>query len=215
MRTIASNGQVRLLVIDDHPIVRDSCLKLLARRSDISTMEATTAAEGLEANRSFLPEIIVLDIALGDVSGFDVIPTLLCENPTARIVVFSMYGAGHFVTRALNSGAHGYITKNDDPNELLAAIDKVRSGDIYFSPAAGHAVALSHFGPTRDRVNDLSEREFQVVTLLGQGKSLSEIAFALGIGYKSAAGALAGAKQKLGFSSRTALIKFAVERAKL
>lgn len=203
--------QVKVLVIEDHPIVRDGCRRICSRRPDIAAVDASTAEEGLAANRGFKPDIIILDIGLGETNGFDIVPQLLADNPGARIIVFSMYEAARFVTRALDLGARGYITKNDDPNTILAAIDKVRSGAIYLGQSVAQALALANFDAAHDPLRELTDRERQVIGLLGEGKNLSEIAAELDIGYKTAANAVASMKQKLGFTTSPALIKFAVE----
>lgn len=202
---------VKVLVIEDHPIVRDGCRRVCSRRPDIESMEASTAEEGLAANRSFQPDVVILDIGLGETSGFDILPKLLADNKTTRIVVFSMYEAARFVTRALDLGARGYVTKNDDPTAILAAIDKVRGGGIYLGQSVAQALALAGREQASDPLRELTGREKQVVALLGDGKNLSEIAGLLDIGYKTAANTVASIKQKLGISTSPALIKFAVE----
>ena len=211
METESISDQVKVLVIEDHPIVRDGCRRICSRRPDFATMDASTAEEGLATNRSFKPDVIILDIGLGETNGFDIVPKLMADNAGAQIIIFSMYEAARFVTRALDLGARGYITKNDDPNTILAAIDKVRSGAIYLGQSVAQSLALANFESTNDPLRDLTERERQVVSLLGDGRNLSEIAGLLDIGYKTAANTVASVKQKLGISTSPALIKFAVE----
>ncbi len=203
--------RTKILLIEDHPIVRDGCLRILARRPDFETMEASSARAGLAANQSFLPDVIILDLELPDIGGLEVIPGLLRDNPPTRIVIFSMYEAATFVTRALDSGARGYVTKNDDPNAILHAVDKVLSGSVYLGQSVAQNLALAKFEPAEDPLRILSERERQVVTLLGEGKSLSEISTTLTIGYKTAANIVSAVKQKLHIGTSPALIKFAVE----
>ncbi len=211
METETIGDQVKVLVIEDHPIVREGCRRICSRRPDIDTMEASTAEEGLAANRDFQPDVVILDIGLGETDGFDIVPKLLADNKAARIIIFSMYEAARFVTRALDLGARGYITKNDDPNTILAAIDKVRSGAVYLGQSVAQALALANLDPANNPLRDLTERERQVVALLGDGKNLSEIAAKLDIGYKTAANTVASVKQKLKMATSPALIKFAVE----
>ncbi|MGH6818980.1 MAG: response regulator transcription factor [Methylovirgula sp.] len=203
--------RVKILLIEDHPIVRDGCRLILNRRADFEVAEASTATEGIAANREFRPDVIVLDLGLRDSSGFDAIPTLLADNEAARIVIFSMNETARFVRRALDMGARGYLTKNDEPNTILAAIDKVRSGGVYLGQSVAQALALANLEPAADPLRGLSGREKQVVALLGEGKSLAEIAAGLDIGYKTVANIVATIKQKLGIATSVALIKFAVE----
>ena len=205
------NERVKVLMIEDHPIVRDGCRLIFNRRSDFELIEASTAENGIAANREFRPDVIVLDLGLRDGSGFDMIPILLADNEATRIVIFSMNETARFVIRALDMGARGYITKNDDPNTILAAIDKVRSGAVYLGQSVAQALALANLEPKSDPLRDLSGREKQVVNLLGEGKSLAEIAAGLDIGYKTVANLVATIKQKLGIATSVALVKFAVE----
>ncbi len=202
---------VKILLVEDHPIVRDGCLRILARRPDFEAREANCAEAALAENRSFRPDVIILDLELPDRAGLDLLPELLQDNPTARIVIFSMYEAATFVTRALDRGARGYVTKNDDPNAILQAVDKALSGAVYLGQSVAQNLALANLERAEDPLRVLSERERQVVTLLGEGKSLTEISTALAIGYKTAANIVSAIKQKLGIGTSPALIKFAVE----
>jgi two-component system, NarL family, invasion response regulator UvrY len=208
--------QIKVLVIEDHPIVRDGCLRIFARRPDIEALEANSAEAGRGLNRDFAPDIVVLDINLPDANGLDLITLLLVDNPGTKIIVFSMYEAASFVTHALEKGALGYITKSDDPASILAAIDKVRAGTVYLGRAVAQNLALYNLEAANSPLRELSDRERQVLGLLGDGKSLTEISSDLTIGYKTAANLVSAIKQKLAISTSSALIKFAVEqRAKL
>jgi len=205
------DDHVKVLMIEDHPIVRDGCQRILSRRSNIETAEAISASEGIALNRDFNPDVIVLDAGLPDASGFDIIGTLLADNAHAKVIIFSMYEAPHFVSCALEKGARGYITKNDDPNAILQAIDRVRTGGIYLGQAVAQRFAISNLAPADDPLHELSQRERQIVRLLGEGKSLTEISVELSLGYKTVANTVVTIKQKLGLSTTPALIKFAVE----
>jgi len=204
-------AQIKVLMIEDHPIVRDGCRQVFARRPDIALYEAESAASALAANREQQPDIIILDIGLGESNGFDIMAALQVENAAAKIIIFSMYEAARFVTRALELGARGYITKSDDPKVVIAAIDKVYGGGVFLGPSVAQALALANVSPAADPLRELTAREREVVALLGDGKTLTEIAAFLDISYKSAANLIAAIKQKLAIASSPALIKFAVE----
>jgi len=212
MNAIDVIDQVKVLVIEDHPIVRDGCMRIFARRTDIEAVEAESAEAGKSLNKAFLPNVIVLDVNLPDANGLDVISALLQDNPAAQIIVFSMYEAASFVTHALERGARGYITKNDDPITILSAIDKVRGGSVYLGQTVAQNLALFNIEAANSPLRDLSDRERQVLGLLGDGKSLAEISTDLTIGYKTAANLVSAIKQKLSISTSSALIKFAVEQ---
>ncbi len=208
--------QVKVLIIEDHPIVRDGCLRIFAHRTDFHAVEASSAEAGRALNLELKPDVIVLDVNLPDANGLDLISSLLANNPQAKIIVFSMYEAASFVTHALEKGARGYITKNDDPMTILSAIDKVRAGTVYLGQAVAQNLALYNLEAANSPLRELSDRERQVLGLLGDGKSLTEISSDLTIGYKTAANLVSAIKQKLSIPTSSALIKFAVEqRAKL
>ncbi len=208
---LATKDLLRVLVIEDHPIVRDGCKRIFQRRADMEMIEACSAGAGLTLNRDYNPHIVVLDIGLPDASGFDIISKLLDENKEVKIIIFSMYETLSFVTAAFEKGAKGYVTKNDDPNTILAAIDKVRSGSIYLGQAVAQSLALVNLSITNDPLQNLNDRERQIVAGLGTGKSLSEISVEMVLGYKTVANAIAAIKQKLQITTNAALIKFAVE----
>ncbi|ACB93958.1 response regulator transcription factor [Beijerinckia indica] len=207
----AHQKPVTILIIEDHPIVREGCRRLFSRRPDIETHDAASAGAGLACNKTLRPDVIILDVDLPDASGLDMIPALLQDNDTARIIVFSMYEARNFVTRALELGARGYVTKNDDPDMILQATDKVLSGALYLGQTVAQNLALAQIEPAQDPLRDLSEREREVLHFMGEGKSLGEIARALSLGYKTVANIVSMLKQKLGVTTSPALIKFAVE----
>jgi two-component system, NarL family, invasion response regulator UvrY len=206
-----TSPRIKLLVIEDHPLVREGCQHIFKRRHDIETVEASTAADGLAVNKAVRPDVVVLDIVLPDAAGFDILPKLLADNPGAAVIILSMYGNRSLVTSALESGAAGYITKNDDPNSLLTAVDKVRNRETYLGQAVAQTLAMSSITPSPDPLGGLSERERQVISLLGDGRSLTEISVDLNLGYKTVANTVSMIKQKLNIATTTALVKFAVE----
>lgn len=205
------NDRIKVLLIEDHPLVREGCRRLFNRRNDIDAEEASSAEAGIALNRTFGPDVVVLDVGLPDANGFDIIADLLADNAEARIVILSMYGSQSFVNNALDKGAVGYITKNDDPNTILAAIDKVRAGEVYLGQAIAQRLAMTKLSGELDPLRDLSEREQRIIALLGEGKSLVEISVDLGISYKTVANAVSVIKQKLHLTTSASLIRFAVE----
>jgi DNA-binding NarL/FixJ family response regulator len=150
-------------------------------------------------------------LGLPDASGFDIIQQLTDDNPAVKVVIFSMYEAPSFVTLALEKGAKGYITKDDDPNAILVAIDRVMSGSIFLGHTVAQTLAISNAMPVNDPLRELNERERQIVKLLGEGTSLTEISVRLALGYKTVANTVTIIKQKLGVPSTPRLIKYAVE----
>ncbi len=208
---LADEKPARILLVEDHPIVRDGCRRLFGRRPHFEIHEAASAEAGAALNAALKPDIIILDVELPDATGLDMIPDLLRDNSAARIIVFSMYEARSFVTRALQLGARGYVTKNDDPDMILQATDKVLAGDLYLGRTVAQTLALSE-RQEPDPLRNLTEREREVVSHLGQGMNIGEIAQALSLSYKTVANLISALKQKLGIATSAALIKFAVER---
>ena len=202
---------MRILLVDDHPIVRTACYRLLMAKDGIQVAEAATASEGAGRAADFEPDVIVLDLKLPDASGLDAIIGMVEQAPGARIIVFSMYDDPAFAARALEAGAHGYMTKNDDPDLLLQAIECVVAGDIFLTSSMAEKLTLMADGTETSPARDLSSREQQVLHLLRQGKTLVEIADDLNIAYRTAAHAAAQIKSKLRIGSTAALIKWAVE----
>jgi two-component system, NarL family, invasion response regulator UvrY len=205
---------MRILLIEDHPIVRMACRQLLLGREGTEVIEVATSAMGLSEARSVAPDIVVLDVKLPDGNGLDLLVRLLLERPGLKIIVFSMYEDPVFARRAVESGARGYLTKNDDPDALLQAIDTVSAGQVFLTPAMAKKLAMTT-GLDLDPLHGLSQRERQVLALLGQGKTLAEIADELSVSYRTSAYAAAQIKIKLGLTSTAALIKWAVDHPAL
>lgn len=199
----------RVLIVEDHPLIRAGCRRLLAQRKHFDLLEAERGQAGLELNRRHRPDIILLDLDLPDGNGLDLLPLLLADNAAARIVILSMYGDSSRVSRALAKGAKGYVTKNDDPAAILTAIDKVLEGEVYLGQNVAQALAMTRLQP---EAPELAEREKAILDGLGDGKSLAEIAADLGLTYKTVANAAAILKSKLRIRTSAALVKFAVER---
>lgn len=203
---------MRILLIEDHPIVRAGCRRMLQTKDDVEVQEAATAADGLRIVREFIPDIIILDLNLPDVNGLSLLAALVSAAPERKIIVFSMYDDPAFAQRALESGAKGYITKNDDPDVLLQAIETVAGGGLFLTASMAGKLALMAAKGSNDPLRDLSGREREVLELLGDGKTLAEIADRLNISYRTSASLTAQIKTKLNITSTAALIKWAADR---
>lgn len=202
---------MRVLLIEDHPIVRSGCRRLLQRRDGIEVIEASTAADGLAQCETAAPDVVVLDLNLPDMSGFALLARIRAGTPDTPVVVFSMYEDPAFVARALDAGARGYIAKSDDPDVLADAVEAVAKGDIYLGAAVARKVALMNLRGARGRLDALSAREMDVMALLRDGKSVTEIAADLNTSYRTAANTVAQLRTKLDVPSTAALIKLALE----
>src|ERR1700688_2166151 len=162
---------MRILIVDDHPIVASGCRALLAGNPDVTILEASDAASGEQAFVAERPDICVLDISLPGVSGFELARRILARDGTARIIMFSMNDDPIFAARAIETGAKGYVSKSGDPGDLLEAIRKVRDGGVYLPSAIAQSIAFAGFAESP--LAKLTSREMEILRLLGAGKSLS------------------------------------------
>jgi DNA-binding NarL/FixJ family response regulator len=202
---------MRILLIEDHPIVRMACRRLLLATGGMDIAEAPTAADGLRLSVDFAPDIVLLDLKLPDGSGLEMLSALMSPAPDLTIIVFSMYDDPAFAARALQAGARGYITKNDSPDVLLQAVEQVAAGEAFLTSSMAKKLALMAAGSADGPWQDLSTRERQVLQLLSLGRTLAQIADELNVAYRTAAHITAQIKSKLHIASTAALIKWAVE----
>jgi len=197
---------VKVLLIDDHAIVRSGLRRLLTAEPHWQIAEAATGHEALVQIQADQPDLVVLDLNLPGLGGFELLRRILREHPPTRILVLSMHVQASFAARAIQAGACGYMSKNAAPAELLKALRVVAEGGRYIEVEIAQAVALQT-ATASDPANRLSERDLEIVRLLGAGHSLTEIAAALGLGYKTVANTCTQIKAKLGVSRTADLIR--------
>jgi two-component system, NarL family, invasion response regulator UvrY len=202
---------MRILIVDDHPIVASGCRALLAGDPDVEILEASDAESGEDVFVAEQPDICVLDINLPGVSGFELARRLLARNSAARIIMFSMNDDPIFAARAIESGAKGYVSKSGDPADLVAAIRRVGDGGVFLPPAIAQSLAFAGPGLAESRLAKLTAREIEILRLLGAGKSLSEIAWLINASYKTIANTSSIMRQKLGLRSSAELVRFAID----
>jgi two-component system invasion response regulator UvrY len=204
-----------ILLIEDHPVVREGCRRLLEGRGGFAILEAQTGTEGLRLAAERAPAVIVLDLNLPDAGGLDMIGRLLGHNAAARILIFSMYEDPIFAARALEAGARGYVSKNDDPEAFVEAVETIARDGTYLSHAVAQKIALMSLKGSDNPMRGLTRRELDLLHLLGKGKSLGEIAGQLGISYRTAANIASNIKGKLNLSTTAELVKLAVDHGRL
>lgn len=198
---------MKILIVDDHVIVRQGVRRLLSVLPEIAFAEAETPHEALALFRADPPDVTVLDINLKAGSGLEILRRFRIEDPKARIVVFSMYSDVAYAVSAQRAGALGYVSKSAPSEELVTAIEHAARGERYID--TGLADDMKAYAPSADR--QLSNREAEILHMLGDGKSLSDIADGLGIAYKTVANTSTRLKEKLGVERTADLIRFAVE----
>ena len=198
---------MRILIVDDHAIVRDGLARLLAADGDHQISQAADGREALALVRSHRPDLIVLDLNLPGLGGLELLRRLIRAG-AAKVLILSMHAEPLYARRALEAGAQGYVSKNAAPDELLAAVRKVAGGGRYVEAEIAQAMALGAGGETLDA---LTPRELEIMRLLAGGSSLAEIAAALGVGYKTVANTLTLIKAKLGVARTADLVRLAIE----
>ncbi len=202
---------IDLLIVDDHMIIRRGLAQILAGADRIGTIRE--AGDGPEALRELRREpvgVVLLDIALGDRDGLDVLKTLRCEFPRIGVVMLSVYPESQFAVRAIRGGAGAYLNKGCSPEDLLAAIHKVASGGVHVTPAIAELLARSvRADDAKPPHESLSDREFQVFNLLAQGRSVSEIAAQLSLSGNTISTYRARIFDKLGVRSVVELLNYA------
>ncbi len=201
-------GKLRVLIVDDHPVVVSGCKALLSGEADMEVFEAGDADAGFEAFVAYAPDISLVDINLPGASGFELTHRILSEAPDARIVIFSMNDDPAFVGRALDAGAKGFIAKNDDPLLFVPALRQILGGGTYLPAALAQKMAQSR---SSDPLSSLSPREMEIVRLLAAGDDMGAIANKLGVSYKTIANNCTALKNKIGAKSSVDLMRVALE----
>ena len=169
-----SQTPIRVLIADDHPIVRTGLALMLKYESGMELVaEASNGAQAVQLFRQYQPDVTLMDLRMPQVSGVEAILTICQEFSDARVIVLTTYDGDEDIYRGLQAGAKGYLLKDAPIDELLAAIRQVHAGQKYIPPEVGAKLAERLSGP------QLSERELEVLRLIAEGKSNQEIATAL------------------------------------
>lgn len=210
---------IRVLIVDDHAIVREGICALLALADDITVVgQAGGGREAIALARSFSPDVIVMDIAMPDLGGLEASIEIRRERPGARILVLSQYGDPEYVRRFLRAGVSGYVLKKAAGADLVAAIRAVHRGGLVLDPdvardaVTGEAMSSDAVAAEPDQYEALTDREKQVLKLVAEGRSNKEVAELLGISVKTAMSHREHVMAKLRVHNRTDLIRFALRR---
>ena len=195
-----------ILLVEDHAIVRSGIRRLLAEMQDSVLTEAATGEAALLALKMGAFELVILDLNLPGLGGLELLRRILAAHAGLKVLVFSLHTEAIYAARAMEAGARGYISKNAAPEELLAAIKTVLAGGT----AIERDIAQELGGPEDAYLRPLSQRDMEILRLLADGKSLAQIAEALGVAYKTVANTLTRIKDKLGVSQTADLIRIAL-----
>jgi two-component system invasion response regulator UvrY len=201
---------MKVLLVDDHAVVREGVRRLLTVHFDPVVIEAGSVESGLELYEREKPDIVLLDLNLGGLGGLEMLRRVLLSDEQAKVLIFTMHAEPVYAMQAMRAGARGYVSKSAPVDELVAAIRKVLEGGQYIDRDVASRLALSQIG-SQDPLKNLSLREVEILRLLGQGKSLTAIADTLGVAYKTVANTCSNIKAKLGVERTADLIRLAVE----
>ena len=200
---------MKILLVDDHVIVRSGLRNLLTSAADVRISEAANGRDALLRQREDRPDLVLLDLNLPGIGGLELLRRMLLADASARILVLSMHAEPLYAARAMVLGARGYLSKNASAAELLTAVRRVADGGRYIENEIAQELAL-RATPPGDGLQDLTERDLEIMRLLAEGRSLAEIAEALGIGYKTVANACSYIKAKLGVPRTNDLVRLAM-----
>jgi two-component system response regulator NreC len=208
---------IRVVIVDDHAVVRAGLKLLLEREPDIEPVdEASNAAEAIFRVIEHKPDIVLIDVTMPGESGIAAIPKLLEASPDTKILVLSMQDDPRYVRDAFSAGASGYVLKEAADSEVVAAIQLVASGGSYVNPALGARLVTADAKERAEAQADpLSEREHEVLRLLALGHTNQEIAKTLYISVRTAETHRAHIMQKLALASRAELVRYALQHGLL
>ncbi len=205
--------KIKVLVVDDHPVVRKGLQSCLARQDRLRIVgEASDGDEALGKTRELDPDIVLMDIDLPRMNGLAVTELLRKEQPRVKVLVLSVHTNKEFIFRIIQAGAHGYISKGAPPDELVRAIESVCDGEAFFSPEIARA-ALNQFvsnGGKQEPFVQLTVREREVLALIAEGRSNKEVASRLGIGVRTIETHRERIMRKLKIHTIAGLTRFAI-----
>jgi two-component system invasion response regulator UvrY len=201
---------MKLLIVDDHNVVREGIRRLLSAFLDAAIIEAESSRDAIALFRAEMPDTVLLDINLPGFGGLDLLRRFLLIEPKTRILMFSMHVNPVYVTRSMEAGALGYISKAASADELVEAVRIVSNGGRYLEHEIASEMALN-MSTGLGAPKDLSARELDILRLMAQGKNMGAISQELGVSYKTIANACTVIKQKLMVENTSELIKLAIE----
>jgi len=203
---------IRVIIGDDHPVVRQGLKQVASQDSQITVVgEAGDGAELLELARTVPSDVLILDITMPGRGGLEVLKELRREQPTLPVLVLSMHPEEQYAVRVLKAGAAGYLTKESAPERLVAAIRKAYEGGKYISPETAERLAFYiEADQAEEPHQSLSDREFQVMRSLAQGKSVTQLAAEMGLSAKTVSTYRTRVLEKMGMSTNSELIRYAV-----
>lgn len=202
----------RVLLADDHALIRQGLKALLERQGMTVVCEASDGQDAIRAATKVQPEIAILDISMPVLNGVDAARELVKSSPRTKVILLTQHDEDQYVTEALRAGVKGYVLKSQAADDLVHAIREVCCGSVYLSPSISRAVVDAFLSKTYVSADPLSTRERQVLQLVGEGKSTKDIAVQLGISAKTAESHRARLMRKLDIHETATLVRYAIRR---
>jgi two-component system, NarL family, invasion response regulator UvrY len=204
---------IKVCVVDDHAVVREGLKRIIAENSEMAvTSEASDGHEALEVIRNTPPDVLVLDITMPNWNGLEVLKAVHTELPRLPVLVLSMHSEDQYAVRVLRAGASGYLTKESAPAKLIQAIRKVMRGGKYVSASLAERLVFDLDGKTgRPPHEMLSDREYQVLCMIGAGKTVTGIAAELGLSVKTISTYRVRILEKLNMNNNAELVRYAIK----
>jgi DNA-binding NarL/FixJ family response regulator len=204
----------RILLVDDHPIFRHGLEDLLKKQADLTVCgHADSAPDALTEMRRLNPDLAIVDVSINGTNGIELVKQMKAELPKLPILVLSMHDESIYALRALKAGALGYVMKAEALQQVIYAVRRVLEGHIFVSPRFGEKLIFKavHGGESGSPVDLLSDRELEVLVMLGKGHNTKSIADELHLSVKTIETHRAHIKEKLGFADASEMVRFAVD----
>jgi DNA-binding NarL/FixJ family response regulator len=201
---------IRIVLADDHVLVRQGLKSLLEREGFQVVAEASDGQEALCHVKSLQPDIVVMDISMPTLNGMNAAREMSRSSPKTKIILLTQHDEGQYISEALEVGVKGYVLKNQVASDLLLAIRQVSRGQVYLSPGVSSAVMEAYRSKSEKSKNPLTLRERQVLQLIAEGKSTKDVASLLGISVKTAESHRTRLMQKLNIHETASLVLYAV-----
>jgi two-component system invasion response regulator UvrY len=206
-----SDNKTTVLLVDDHELVRAGFRRLLEDGDKLVVVaEAGSGEQAVQDYMKYHPDVVVMDISMPGIGGIGAIERIIARSPEARILVLSVHEDGVFTSRALQAGAKGFIPKRSAPEEMIKAVEQVAQGKIFIDPEIAQLIALQKVTGSGSIIDALSQREFEVFSLLAEGKTVNDIADILNLSPKTVGTHHTNVKQKLNVSNSAELARLAI-----
>jgi DNA-binding NarL/FixJ family response regulator len=202
---------VSVYLVDDHAVVREGYKHLLEKANIKVIAEAESGEDAYLRFDELQPDVVVMDLSMPGMGGIETIKKLLLKNKNCKILVFSMHDDVVFISRAMQAGASGYVTKSSAPKVLVEAVFALAANKKYVSHDIAHKICMQRLNPENTILSQLNQREFEVFRLLANGLTLDEIAGTLNLDYKTIANIQSKLRQKLSVDNNSQLILAAIK----